>query len=232
MMMAIQRTGAEGKTGIQFQPYVVMLYLGIVAGVIGGSVWAGSHGLNPARVNAALLALVLPALLGARLLYVGLHWPVYRRDPKRILRRSDGGAALYGGLATAFVISLPLLSALGLPLGAFWDAATICLLVGMIFTKVGCLLNGCCAGRTRIPLQLLEAGLAALILLGSIAASSRSPFAGALFLGALGAYGVARFAIEPVRNTVDQVSELSVNRTVSAGVAAISAATLLVAWFA
>lgn len=218
------------------QPYVGMLYAGIVAGVISGTVWANAHGLDAARANLAMLLLVLPALLGARLLYVALHWPAYRRNPGRILRRSEGGAALYGGLMSAVAVSPPLLAALKLPLGAFWDAAAICLLVGMIFTKVGCLANGCCSGRVnrrwRVPLQLLEAALAALLLLSCIPASHYLPFEGALFLSAAAAYGAGRWALEPLRETVDRVNGLSVNRALSLGVLLLSTTGFLLGWLA
>ena len=212
------------------QPYVATLYLGIVVGVVSGTVWAGVHGLDAARVNAAMLLLIVPALVGARLLYVGLHWPLYRHNPRRIMRRSEGGAALYGGLAAALVVSFPLLAVSRVPVAAFWDAASICLLVGMIFTKVGCLMNGCCAGRSRFPVQLMEAGLAGLLLLASIAASDRLPFDGALFLSTLTAYGVGRFALEPWRKTIDKVGCISINRAVSAGVAVLSATSFLLVW--
>ena len=109
-------------------------------------------------------------------------WRAYRREPWRIWRRSDGGAAMYGAVPCMVLASMPLLAVLQLPFGAFWDVATFCILIGMIFTRIGCLLNGCCSGRPsegrwallladhrgiqrrRIPTQLLEAGWAALLL--------------------------------------------------------------------
>ena len=213
------------------QPYLVMLYLGIVAGVISGTIWAGLHGLNAARSNLAMLLLVLPALLGARLLFVVLHWQVYRSHTERILRRTEGGAALYGGLVSAFLFSFPVLSLLDLPVWAFWDAVTVCLLVGMIFTKVGCLWNCCCSGKIRFPLQLVEAVMAALILVAGIVTSRTLPFEGAVFLSATAVYSLARFALEPLRLTIDRIGGLSVNRAVSAGLVLLSTSGFLLIWF-
>lgn len=233
---------------IKIYAYPAMLYLGLVFGVVGGTYAATLHGLNPAPVFAAMLLLVLPALVGARLLYVASHWKLYRHEPGRIWRRSDGGAALYGGLGVAFLLSLPLLGALGISVGAFWDAATVMMLIAMIFTKVGCLLNGCCAGRPsegplavylpnargiwcrRLPAQLLEAGLATLLLLGSVELWNRLPFDGALFLAALAAYGIGRWGLELTRENIVRVGSLSLNRTISAALVAVSVASLLLLW--
>jgi phosphatidylglycerol:prolipoprotein diacylglycerol transferase len=222
-----------------------MLYLGAVFGVIGGARWAAVQGLPAARVYAAMLLLFLPALVGARLLYVAFHWSAYRHQPGRIWRRTDGGAALYGGLIVSFGVSLPLLRALAIPLGAFWDAAAIAILIGMPFTRTACLLHGCCAGRPaeswlalylpnargvwsrRIPAQLLEAALALLILPGAYAVSRRFPFDGSLFLSSLVAYAAGRWTLEPVRDTIDRIGPWSLNRVISAGLVGLAATVFL-----
>jgi prolipoprotein diacylglyceryltransferase len=185
---------------------------------------------------------MVPALLGARLLYVALNWRTYRNDPTRIWRLSDGGAALYGGLTASFAFSLPLLAILRLPVLPFWDAATITMLIGMVFTKIGCHWNGCCAGRPvngrmglvlanaqgirrrRVPVQLIEALLALMLLLGSIVFWNREPPPGAVFLAALGAYGAGRWALEATRETITLIGPISLNRAISAALVAISAA--------
>ncbi len=233
---------------IKIHAYTAMLYIGVVFGVTGGTYTAALHGLDSGKVYAAMLLLVLPALVGARLLYVASHWEIYRLELSRIWRRSDGGAALYGGLLVSVLISLPLLSVLGIPLGAFWDAATVTILIGMVFTKVGCLLNGCCAGKltesriaiclpnghgircNRLPAQILEAGLAAFLFIGSFVTWDRLPFDGALFLSASAAYGVGRWAIEPTRETIDRVGRISLNRAISAGLAGLSVSIFLFVW--
>src|SRR2546421_62839 len=115
--------------GLTIYSYPAMLALGVALGVVGGAVVAMRHGLDPGRIAAAMLLLVPTALAGSRLLFVATRWEAYRRAPRRIWPRSDGGAALYGGLGLALLISPPLLRAVGLPLGAFWDVATITILI-------------------------------------------------------------------------------------------------------
>ena len=168
--------------GIKLYSYPVLLYFGTLVGIGAAAYGAGRRGLDPGRVYLAMLLLFPVGLVGARLLFIMTHWRLYRREPHRLWRQSEGGSSLYGGLILFFLASLPLLKVLGISIGGFWDAGSIALLTGMIFTKVGCLLNGCCGGkptsgplalylpdhrgvwRRRWPTQLLEAGWAALIL--------------------------------------------------------------------
>jgi phosphatidylglycerol:prolipoprotein diacylglycerol transferase len=231
--------------GIKLYTYPTMLYLGTLIGVIAGTYGASLHGLNAVRVYAAMLLLFPSALVGARLLFLMSHWRLYRHHPHRIWRQSEGGASLYGGLGLSFLVSLPLLKILRLPLGAFWDAASVTMLIGMIFTKVGCLLNGCCAGRPttapmglylpnfrgiwyrRVPTQLLEAGLAAMILLGLMGLWSRPSFAGALFCCTLATYAAGRWWLESTREEIETIGPLSLHRTISVAVLAASLTSLV-----
>lgn len=238
---------ASAELRVTRQAYPVFLYIGILGGVLAGTYAAALHGLNAARVYVGMLLLVPPALVGARLLFVLSHWRLYRRDGRRIWRRSEGGAALYGGLILAIAVSLPLLNLLRISPGAFWDSATIAMLTGMVLARVGCLINGCCAGRPttawlgldlpgrqgirrRVPTQLLEAGLALALLAGSAGLRNRLPFEGALFLGALAVYSVGRWWLESTKEVIDTIGNMSVHRALSAILLAVSITGFLVMW--
>jgi phosphatidylglycerol:prolipoprotein diacylglycerol transferase len=225
-----------------------MLYVGLVLGVLAGARAARIHGLDPGRVYAAMLLLILPALMGARLLFVAAHWRLFRHEPRRIWRRSDGGAALYGGLIVSFLLSLPLLRALGIPVGAFWDATALTMLIGMVITKMGCFLNGCCAGRRtegkfslnlpnehgvwcrRVPAQLMEAGLALCLLIASLLAWDRIPFDGACFLAVVAGYGIGRWWLESIRETIDGIGGFSLHRIISGALVTLSMACVALIW--
>lgn len=185
--------------GTPIYSYPAMLYLGIVLGIYAELHAAKSIGMDLHRTLFATLILLSMALLGARLLHVVPLWYVYRYNLKRILHFSNGGASMYGGLLVAVPASLPLLAAFGLPFGSFWDVASFTMLVGMVVTRVGCFLNGCCCGRPtlgrwglnlpdhegvwrkRIPMQMWEAAWGAAVLVGGIMVWSIRPFDGALF---------------------------------------------------
>ncbi len=235
--------------GFRIYSYPAMLYLGLVAGIVAGNYAANLTDLDSAAVLVATMLLLVPALVGARLLFVAVHWRFYRRDPRRIWRRSDGGAAMLGGLPLAFLASLPLLSALDIPLGAFWDVATFTMLVGMIPTRVGCLLHGCCGGRAtdgwfalylpnhlgiwrrRIPTQILEGGLGIVLLLGSVYVWGHRPFPGAVFLAAVVGYSIGRLVLEPTREVQDKIGAFNVQQVVAAGLGMLALAAFVGTWF-
>jgi phosphatidylglycerol:prolipoprotein diacylglycerol transferase len=221
-----------------------MLYLGLVAGVFAGDAAAHAIGVDPFRVFVATCVLIVPGLIGARILYVAANWRFYRRNLREIWNRKGGGAAQYGGLALALPLSVPLLLWLRLPFAEFWDVASFTILVGMIFTRIGCLLNGCCAGRPstswlslnlrnrtgirerRIPVQLLEAGLAFLILLVLILLLRFHLFPGALFLIGLIGYGAGRFVLEFGRELRPQMNSPYISRSISLAIILCSLALL------
>jgi phosphatidylglycerol:prolipoprotein diacylglycerol transferase len=230
--------------GLTIHSYPAMQYIGLVAGVLVANVAAHAAGLDAFRVFIATCFLLVPALAGARLMYVAAHWPVYRRNPARIWNRSEGGAAQYGGFLLAVPLSIPLLRALGVPFAAFWDVSMFTILVGMIFTRVGCLLNGCCAGRPskswlsmhlpdhrgdwqqRIPTQLLEAGWASVLLVAAIGIWSRLPFPGALFLFVSAGYATGRLLLESTRVVKMNGRPFTVHHAVSLLIIALSIAAL------
>ncbi len=225
-----------------------MLYIGLVAGVVAGNAAAHAAGIDAVRAYVATLALIVPALIGARLFYVASHWRLYRQSPQRVWNRSDGGAAQYGGLALVLPLSVPLLAALQLPFGAFWDVAAFTILVGMIFGRIGCLLNGCCAGRPsrtwvsaylpnhqgvwdwRIPTQCLEAGWAAVLLVSATAVWRWLPFPGALFLVVTAGYACGRLVLESTREPLSRASRFTIHHGISVALIVLSLAALTAHW--
>jgi phosphatidylglycerol---prolipoprotein diacylglyceryl transferase len=202
---------------MEVHSYPALLYLGLLCGVYAGYGAAASLPIDPDRASLGVLILIAPALVGARLWFVLTHLQTFRREPGRIWRRGEGGASLAGGLLLAVAFSVAVLAWLGLPFGTFWDAATFTLLVGMIFARVGCLLNGCCSGRPtegrfalrlpdqtgrserRYPVQLLELVTAVALLAAAAWILSAPPFPGAIFLFALAGYACARSILDRLR---------------------------------
>lgn len=225
-----------------------MLYLGLVVGVAAGNVAAHAAGVDAFRAYFATLILLVPALSGARLLYVAARWKTYRRNLRRIGNRREGGYIMYGGLFPALLLSVPLLHVLRLRFGAFWDLAAFTILAGMIVTRLGCLLNGCCAGRAstgwfslylpntqgvwerRVPTQLLEAGWAAVLLVSSAVIWRWMPFEGALFLTVTAGYAGGRLVMDLARAREPGSGRFSIPQAISVIAILSSVSTLAICW--
>ena len=228
--------------------YPAMLYVGIVLGLY-AQLYAGQQaGVPPGRTLLTTLVLLTSALAGARLLFVLPRWQYYRAQPSRIWRFSEGGAAMYGGLFLAVPLSVPVTQLVGIRFATFWDTAAFTMLIGMIVTRVGCLLNGCCAGRPtrawygidlpdergvrarRIPNQLLEAAWGLIVLAGAIGLWLQRPFEGAVILYALGAYGAGRIGLECARDVQDRLCGVRLQQAISIVLVATAVAGFTVAW--
>ena len=155
---------------------------------------------------------------------------------------------MYGGMPVMLALSWPLLTALGLGFGAFWDVASFTIMTGMIVTRVGCLLNGCCAGRPspgrlgaslpnlrgvwekRIPVQGFEAGWAAVVLGVATALLRRLPFPGAVFLVVITLYSVGRLGLQWLREPEEGAGNIAVGHAASVVTVVCSIAILAIEW--
>lgn len=225
--------------------YTVMLYVGCVLGVYAGAALGAAEGLPAQRVATASVVLIVPALVGSRFLFVAQHATVYRVDPARVWRRAEGGAALFGGLVLAFALSVPLLRLLDLPFLGYWDTGAVTMAVGNVFTRIGCHLTGCCAGRVtdcrlgvelpnragvwarRIPTQLLESIWAAAVVMLAVTAGSELDLDGAVFAIVVSLYGAGRAVLEGARERDAARTAPFANLWVAAGLVVLGTAILV-----
>jgi phosphatidylglycerol---prolipoprotein diacylglyceryl transferase len=212
--------------GARIPSYTAMLYLGLLAGTYAAYAAGRAEGLPGDTLAPAILALLVPAVLGARVAFVIGRWPAFRHEPTRIISPREGGAVAYGALL-AVPLSFPLLLGLAIPIAPFWDAGAVGFLAAVVCLRIGCLLNGCCRGRiARMPTQALEAAWAAALLVGAAFMVGRLPFAGALFLVLLGAYALGRFALDFARDQAPTLGPLSVAQAFSVSFVLFSTALL------
>jgi phosphatidylglycerol---prolipoprotein diacylglyceryl transferase len=223
--------------------YPALLYVGSVVGIVAGNLIANARGLNGTRVYFASVLLLPIALLGGRLTFVLGRWDLFRRQPALIWRRELGGLVMYGGLLSV-PVSAPLLRALDVPFWAFWDIGAAIMLIGMVFTRFGCLLNGCCVGREtasrfglvlrdragvvkrRIPTQMLEAALGTAVLAAMPMIPGDAP-PGTFFLSALAAYAFGRVLLEGTREEHSSALSLGALGAVSIALVALAVVLLL-----
>jgi len=225
-----------------------MLYVGLLAAVATGNWAAHATGLKAFRVYVAMIILIVPAIAGARLLHVAIHWRSYSQNKRRIWDRSEGGYGMYGGLPLALLSSVPVLYVMRLPFAAFWDVGALSILAGMIFARIGCLLNGCCCGRPsnawfsiysanaegvrlmRIPSPCLESIWAAMLLVSAIFLLHRMTFPGALFLFACSGYAAGRLVLESLRDHAGHSSKFNVHHAISTAIIVLAAVVFSARW--
>ena len=229
--------------------YKVCLCVGIYAGSLATAALADRAGLSPSQFGFAAMASALAGLFGARLYHLLVHAPAYLRLPSRRMLWDSrrGGWSVFGALLTFVPASIAAAALLQLPVTALWDYMGVGVLAGGFWIRLGCVFNGCCAGREtarpggvwlhdsrglwrrRIPVQFLEMAWWLLGLIGFLSLWPRPLPPGSYALGVLGWYGLGRFFLEPLRERPDTVfGRVRINQVV-AGVLAIAAAgTLLI----
>lgn len=229
--------------------YPAMLALGATLGILVAMQLARGTPLPRERLLPAMLLLLAVALAGGR----ALSW-LYERQRAaamagRPLRPKTVGVSLYGGLLFALPVSLPLLPWFGLSAAGFWDLAGVAMLIGVAIGRLGCWMTGCCAGRPtssrwglvgcdihgrlarRVPVQLLDAAWAAIVL-GALAwLWPRRPFDGAVITAAMALYAAGRFVLEPWRDKPDRLHGRLLQRRISAVLLATALLTAGLGWY-
>jgi phosphatidylglycerol:prolipoprotein diacylglycerol transferase len=216
--------------------YKLCLVLGIYFGTLTCAAMAERNGIDPMGIAFTTVGCAMAGLIGARLFHLMLFAQRHLGGGffKNVWNTSVGGAGLFGGLIVIVLLSPVLAGILGLPFGMFWDYLVISMMVGAIWTRLGCFCNGCCGGRQasvrfafvwhnhrgerkkRIPVQLLEIGWTSLAAGALMYLFDKPHPAGALALGAFAWYGAGRFFLEPLREDPDKAFSIRVNRVIAA----------------
>src|SRR5262249_43408068 len=143
--------------GYSISAYKVFLCVGIYAGTLTTAALASSSGLSPLRTGLAGMSSALVALIGARVYHLLVHAPAYmkQRSVGALWDRSAGGFSVFGALVAVVPASFVAAAWLDIPAVALWDHMGVGVLAGGFWIRLGCVFNGCCAGRpSRAPLSV------------------------------------------------------------------------------
>lgn len=147
--------------GFPLYSYGVMLMIGFLGALWLARALARRSGIDPeVFINAGLIALVT-GIVGARLSHVLENWHVYTDARRSVwdnfvaaVNIRSGGLTFYGG----FMLAFPCTVAYGLirkvPIKRGMDIVAPCVLIGLGFGRIGCLLNGCCYGEVCNPAEV------------------------------------------------------------------------------
>ena len=97
-------------------------------------------------LNRILPVILLSSLIGARFLAVLLSWEYYRLNPGEIPLFWRGGLVFHGALAAGTAAAFISCRRLRLDPCELLDLLSAPLCIGYALGRLGCLVNGCCAG--------------------------------------------------------------------------------------
>lgn len=151
VLPAIEVRNAAGEPlGMPIRGYGVMLVLAFAASVALAVIRAGRYGISPEVIYSMAPWTFVGGIAGARIFYV-----IQYRDRfaswSEMLMFTEGGLVVYGGIIGGFAASLAFLWRNGLPWRTVGDVVVPAIFVGIMFGRIGCLLNGCCYGGSCDP---------------------------------------------------------------------------------
>ena len=191
------------------------------------------EGLDVESVFDMLLLQMLVGIIGARLLFMlefdGLNNPRFS-----FWNFESGGLSFYGAVVSSLLFDLLFLKFKGMPFWRVMDCVGMGLPLGAALARMGCFLNGCCAGTSCAwpwgvkfpganpefvhPTQLYESLACFLIFLLLRRYVAKRRWYGQIFLGYIGLYAAFRFTVEFWRaDNPHQVMGLTMAHLISLG---------------
>lgn len=139
----------------QVRSYGFMLAVSFLLGIWLAGRRAKRYGIDPQKILDLSVLIILAAVVGSRLLYVVFHLDQYR-NPLDVFALWQGGATFYGGFILAMAASYWWVQRNGIAFLTIADVMAPSIALGLVFTRVGCFLSGCCYGKpTDGPLGLV-----------------------------------------------------------------------------
>lgn len=140
----------EGITifGFEIKFYGMLIATGFILGYFAAQQEAKRTGQNPENYLDYLLYVIIPAIVGARLYYVIFRWEEYFQKGQSVkdtvlgvINTRNGGLAVYGGIIAAAIVLFIFTKKRKLIFWQFADTATMGLLIGQIFGRLGNFFN-------------------------------------------------------------------------------------------
>jgi phosphatidylglycerol:prolipoprotein diacylglycerol transferase len=210
---------------IPVNSYGVALALSFLLGVKLGSARAARHGFRATDIADLGIWVMFAAIAGSRAFYVATHVSEFQGHWLDVVAIWKGlyGLSMLGGVLLAVVTAFVYIA---IRRWDFWLLADDCIpafALGILITRIGCFLNGCCFGSPTdcalgvvfpegslpasvfgtVPLhptQLYSSLKGLFLLLVLLAADRRPHFRGFLFVLFIGLYGATRFGLEELRH--------------------------------
>jgi phosphatidylglycerol:prolipoprotein diacylglycerol transferase len=143
--------------GLPVRGYGIMMLLAVLSGMGLAIYRARRVGVDPDMIFALAFWMIIPGILGARIVYVTEYWhrdfwPVYERTQElrslifAVVNVPAGGLVVYGSFVGGMIGLALFWWRYRIPLLATADLIAPSMLLGLTLGRVGCMLNGCCYG--------------------------------------------------------------------------------------
>jgi len=139
----------------EIRSYGFMLALSFLIGIYVAGYRAKKVGVDPQYVLDLSVYIILAAVIGSRLLYVVFHLSEFD-SPWQVFALWQGGATFYGGMLLAMIVSYAYVNKKKLSFLQIADIMAPSIALGLVFTRIGCFLSGCCFGKpTTLPIGVV-----------------------------------------------------------------------------
>lgn len=190
--------------------YGVILMIGVLVALWFARKRAPKFGVSPDDLLDSLFWMVIPGILGARLVYIAQNFKEMAAQGQ-LFTLQFNGLTSFGGMIFGFIGLLAYAKFKKKPLMPMLDTVGVPVLVAHAIGRIACLLNGCCFGWPGeawycvpveglhghyLPAQLLDT-IMCLVFAGILMLIERRKWAnGVSFSFTIIAYGVSRFIYE------------------------------------
>jgi phosphatidylglycerol:prolipoprotein diacylglycerol transferase len=206
--------------------YGAMMAIAFIAGLWTASRRGVRDGIMPEKIMDIGPWLIVGTIVGARTMHVATYWREEFADQPiwDIFAVWKGGLVFYGGLIGASLATILYARWKKIPLWKLSDVLAPSIALGYVFGRIGCLLNGCCYGRTCSlpwaihfppghetypngvhPTEIYDSLLSLILYAGLAWLYRRKKFDGQVFAVYLLCYAVTRSIVESFRGDYTQV---------------------------
>lgn len=147
---------------LKIPSFGVLVMIGFLVGLKVALSRAKRFGLEKEKVLDLSMWALAAGILGARLGYIIQEIPYYSKHPNELLEWQFKGMTSFGGLVLGFVPVIYFSKKWKVSILTILDCLAPGVLIGHIFGRIGCLLNGCCYGGVcELPwgIHVKEAGI-------------------------------------------------------------------------